>query len=384
MRITYKILIYSLFMLLMADCVQPYEPEIDKYENALVVDGIFSNLPGPYEVSLSRTFPYDADTCERVTGASVRIIDDLGNEIPLTEVSRGIYRSDSSGPNGQIGRSYKLSILTSDGNQYESDFQLLKSPIPIDSLYYKYEPISKSDVKGVQVYLDTHDPENNTHYYGWEFEETWEFHVPFITSAYPNSQICYRSFNPKRILVGSSIDNNSDEILQHPLFYIDDQSNRLKYKYTAMVRQYTLSETVYHYYKNLAGMNESTGSLFDPAPYTLSGNVKNINNEDEPVLGIFQVSAISSKRIFIKKSELPNEVFPPSGYEYCEMVRLYVQDSINSPIVEYQVDSIIDFVGMVVMDTTMEGPYLVIRFASSKACFDCTLSGSNEPPDFWE
>jgi hypothetical protein len=384
MRVLNKLLVFCIFILLVADCTQPFTPEISKYNNVLVIDGLVTNMPGPYEVRLSRSFPYDADTSEKVTRATVRVVDDLGNEYLFTEVERGVYRSDSSEFTGQIGRSYKLIISTSDGKQYESSQEYLKRPIEIDSVYYYYEPIAESDTKGVQIYLDTHDPENNTHYYGWVLEETWKIRVPFTPNGLHDKQTCYQSNVPKNIIIGSSIDNIQDEMLRFPVHYVSNHTNRLWLKYSLLVNQYTLTEVVYDYYKNLEKMNETSGSLFDPAPFSVTGNVKSVHNEEEPVLGIFQVSAVSSKRIFIVKSEFPPDFLPPTEYEYCQLRGVEVTDSLDDPYLQFRVDSIIWADGMVIMDTAMEGNTLYIRLASNRSCFDCTTAGTNIEPDFWE
>ncbi len=383
MKILYKLIILFIFMLFISDCIQPYEPEIGKYENVLVVDGLVSNLPGPYEVKLSRSYPYNADTSERVSGATVRVIDDSGNEYLFTESSRGVYKSDSAGFQGQVGKAYKLVITTSDGTEYESDYEPLNKTIDIDSVYYKYEPKAQTDVQGIQIYLDTHDPENSTHYYGWTLDETWEIRVPYYTARVPDVTRCYPNHIPKQIFVGSTIDNIRDELQQYPLFYVSNQTNRLRYKYSLMVKQYTLSEMAYLYYKNLAGMNETSGTLFDAAPYSLTGNIKNIHNDEEPVLGIFQVSSVSSKRIIIEKGELPPEFFAPSGYEYCEMLSVEVTDSIDDPYLQFRVDSVINYENVVIMDTAFIGVSFQIRLVSSESCFDCTTAGTNIQPDYW-
>ncbi|MBK5261074.1 MAG: DUF4249 family protein [Peptostreptococcaceae bacterium] len=54
-----NIYILILSQIFMVACVTPYYPNITKYENLFVVDGQLTNLKGPYEVKLSRTFKYD-------------------------------------------------------------------------------------------------------------------------------------------------------------------------------------------------------------------------------------------------------------------------------------------------------------------------------------
>ena len=163
----------------MAACVSPYYPNITKYENLFVVDGQLTNLTGPYKVKLSRTFKYDGSigskvTGEPVTGALVKIIDNSGIEIQLKEISSGDYSTVDTIFRGVPGKSYKLQIKTSN-EVFESDYETLKAPTPIDKLYWDYKPQDNDGPKRVQLLIDTHDPTNNTRYYAWDFDETWKF-----------------------------------------------------------------------------------------------------------------------------------------------------------------------------------------------------------------
>ena len=66
-------------------CIDEYWPELDKYENLLVVDGYISNEPGPYEVKLSLSSKVDQLTTNPVPNATVIIMDDQGVSEVLTE-----------------------------------------------------------------------------------------------------------------------------------------------------------------------------------------------------------------------------------------------------------------------------------------------------------
>ena len=52
--------IYTLFLWLSLtpSCVEPFYPEIEAYENILVVDGSITDENRPYLVKLSRSFSY--------------------------------------------------------------------------------------------------------------------------------------------------------------------------------------------------------------------------------------------------------------------------------------------------------------------------------------
>ena len=170
----------------MDSCIDPYNPNVSKYENLFVVDGEINNLPGPYKVKLSRTFKYQDKVGVAVTGAKVKIIDNTGAEVELKETSDGLYMTDSIF-RGVPGNSYEVQIMANN-ETYESEFETLKKPIPINRFYWKYD----SDVKGVQLLLDSQDSTNSSHFYIWTYDETWKFRVPIDKVDKPEWKTCYR------------------------------------------------------------------------------------------------------------------------------------------------------------------------------------------------
>jgi len=162
-----------------------------------------------------------------------------------------------------------------------------------------------------------HDPASNTHYYAWEYVETWKFVVPIEPIGKPEWKECFMYSDNCEFKMGTSINLTGDKIERYPLLLIGEQTNRLRWRYSIIVKQYTLSEQAYRFYSNLIELNESQGTLFDPVPYSLTGNVKCMTNEEKPVLGYFLVSGISGKRIFIDNDDLPHQYQPITGFELC-------------------------------------------------------------------
>jgi hypothetical protein len=54
-----------------------------------------------------------------------------------------------------------------------SEFAEVRITPQLDSVSWKQEN------NGVRIYASTHDPNNNTRYYKWDYEETWEIHPLF-------------------------------------------------------------------------------------------------------------------------------------------------------------------------------------------------------------
>ena len=374
-----KPLLYIVFIFTLYACIEPYEPDIEGYENLLVVDGLITNQAGPYQIRLTRSFPYKGGTEKLETEATVKVKDINNKEYIFEEITGGTYQNIDESFIGEIGNSYKLSIVTVEGNIYESDYEDLKKPIPIDTIYYQFKSNEYNDITGLQIFIDTHDDENKTWYYGWTYSETWEIRTPYIlyytaAASRPRRQVCYSNAVSNELLIGSSSNNTKDILKMQPVYFINYDNNRLRYTYSGLIKQYTLNEKSYTYLKELKKINEEGGTLYDASPASLNGNIHNITHSEEPVLGIFQVSGITEKRIFIKNEEVPLNGIIPTGFEDCENVLVPIGDTIT-------IDSLLNKEFMVIMDTLSEPTRL--EFASSIVCFDCIYSGSFIKPYFW-
>ncbi len=127
--------IYIYFLL--SACVTPFDVSTS-YQPAIVVQGMITDQPGPYVVTISTTLPINdqLDEPPMVTGATVVINDDQGNTETLKEKSPGNYYTSVS--QGVVGRSYSLSITTSEGNSYQSALEELLPVGDFSNLTYKF------------------------------------------------------------------------------------------------------------------------------------------------------------------------------------------------------------------------------------------------------
>src|SRR5579872_154132 len=128
--------IIYVFLFLIA-CVTPYEINTI-FQAQLVVEGLITDQPGPYQVKLSRTVPIQDQTLatDWVVGASVIVEDDQGNSETLVEMSPGNYYTNSF--QGVVGRSYHINIATNDGNVYQSSTEKLLPVGDFSNLRYEF------------------------------------------------------------------------------------------------------------------------------------------------------------------------------------------------------------------------------------------------------
>jgi len=376
--------ITSLFYLILifTNCIEEFNPTAQEYENLLVVEAFLSNNDEPFEVRLSRSVPIDTSVLIPESGATIRLIEEFGETYNLVEVGyNGIYVYPGN-INVEIGKSYQIHLFTQDGKQYESSPVTMRATPEIDSVSFVYEEKPSADLKGVQIYLNTHDDENNTWYYRWEWDETWEFYTPYRSDhVFENGQIfiredninrCWKSSNSTSIEISTSKKLSQDIISEFPLLYVSTESDRLGDKYSLNVKQYALSEESYNYWIELQKITESLGSLFDPQPSIVYGNIHNVNDDTEVVLGYFDASSVTEKRIFIRRSDLP-PIRIPDYYQHCE----------DSIVTRNMVQPMIDFGWMLAYESQDEfGGFIYIM--SSPVCIDCTFAGTNIKPEFWK
>lgn len=381
-------------LLLFTTCVEPFDPDIGSYENALAVTG--SVLEGRHisRIQLGRTFSFDESEPELVAGAKVFFKDDEGNDYQLkeSEETPGIYESDTTAFQGVAGRSYQLRIETPNGNIYESEWQLMKKSAQLEDVYFEYEEdvIGFDTLDGIQIYIDASDPENSSRFYRWEFEETWHIQVPMPARAswdlqtntfelYENEEIphiCYQTNKVNDIILRTTQGLSEDRIERMPLHYVSGQTNRLVRRYTILVKQYALTEKSYNFWSTARDLNQDVGTLFDPIPNQLIGNIQNINDPDDPVLGYFSADGYDERRIFIDRLDLPPDFKTVTEYEFCEESFFFTADALSLFIATQGggLSGIVtDFFG------NIQG------FTGAKvACTDCRTKGVLEKPDFWK
>ena len=375
-------LLTAAIIFLMAGCKEKYlSPVVNTATGYLVVEGVINNGGDETKIKLSRTtYLSGGNAIHPEKAAIVKLESNTNISFDLAESSEGTYTIN----NLQLDTSlqYRLNIKTNKGEEYLSDYARVRNNPPIDSISWARES------KGVQLYVNTHDPQNNTRYYQWEYHETWEFHSFFSASlkyAEPQSPFtgviprdindpeiytCWQYYSSSSILLGSSA-KLSQDIIHLPLLFIENGSLKLSVLYSVLLTQYSWSKEGYGFLERMKKNTESLGSVFDAQPSELNGNIHCVSNPGQPVIGFFNICTIQQSRIFIYKAQVPNWGFHESCYQI---------------IVENNPDSIAAKAGglLPVSAAQYAGPSTILTFyAAPENCVDCTLRGSNIKPIYW-
>lgn len=371
---------YSSFLIaatLVASCVEPYEaPYSDTEINFLVIDGFLDSGAKTARVKLSVAVPLDTSTTTNpVQNATVWVERDNGSTISLTETAPGLYTANSSLI--ETGNTYRLRVINKSKEYISDDVELKASPV-LDSVTWR------ADDRGITIYVDSHDVEGSTRYYQWIYNETWEYSASnFSTFKFiketgevvvrrPEEMvyICYSTQSSTKVLVSTTTSNTLDVVNDFPLHFIPVGSPKISRLFSIEVEQRALDEQAYTYWLNLQRTTENLGSLFDPLPSEVTGNIHNVGDLSERVLGYFTGGEIQKKRLFISRDELPTHLL--FGITPCETVAIPVQ-------------KLKDYIGSELFLTESVGqPTPTAYLSAPPGCIDCRLQGGVlQPPPFW-
>ncbi|MCX6254875.1 MAG: DUF4249 domain-containing protein [Bacteroidia bacterium] len=336
---------------LVTSCYKVYDPDIDSNKKVLMVNGMITNKTDAYHVVLTYAKPFNSsEKSSPVNAANVYITDDQSNSYQFNEMDKGDYVSDSLQFTGIPGRTYRLHIVTPDGEEYESDLQRLFSEVSPDSVYAEFDSKEilerttglKVNKHGANILTDIRNQSDSLpryrfasnlvmqYFYTIGYWLSWDY---FLTFEY----YCWQTVNanPDINLTGAEYSSNSAPIRKHPVCFLEESFNvyaphyGLKfnledttgsasesYSYRnhdihhriLYLNQYTLNNETYIYYKSLNEQMQSEGKLFDPVAVQLNGNIKCITDPEKIAIGFFEASSVSYSAYIVDFRNLINSL----------------------------------------------------------------------------
>jgi hypothetical protein len=375
-------------MMWFCSCKQVYDPHIEaKTTGLLVVEGFLNSGQGPTTVQLSRSSSLEDTTLKPEFGAAVNVEGDDGSSVLLFSNGNGEYTAAQLTFNN--GVKYRLHIRTGDGKEYVSDYTPVKYTPAIDSITWQREN------GGLRLYANARDPQNDTKYYQWKYEETWEIHSAYYTSIkYIRDTIrtnavtglawrlpdhnadttlykCWSTLNSSTITLGST-EKLASDLVYLPVQYIEPHSEKLSILYSINLRQYAISHDNYLFLQKMKKNTEQLGTIFDPQPSEISGNMHCLTDSNEIVIGFIEVTQEQVKRIFIYNSQVPDWGYDP------DCVQVIIDNNLDS-IAKHGSDL------YPTLPQGLDGFGGIVKFYATpnKNCMDCTFRGVHQKPPFW-
>lgn len=261
--------------LLAISCIDQINLDLKAGETNVVVFGWITNKPEAYEISITRSNGYSDQTgYPAVSGAEVYVTDHQNNRYDFVEVDNtGKYLSDPSAFIGVPGATYRLTIITE-----ESTYTSTAEAMPL--LTNIEDPFINFIADPAEFEIDPTD-EN--------------FFISAFVDDDPNVENYYRW----KVFVNGQLRNQPEDLV----LFDDRFTNGNKFRYdagnvvftardTPFFEHMSLTEGAYDFYLNLR--DQTSNSTLSPSiqPGIIEGNISNINDPDELVLGYFGASEV--------------------------------------------------------------------------------------------
>ncbi len=314
-------------------CIEPYDPALNLTADVLVVDATLSDQLETQTVRIGRSRVYSGRTSATspVQGVRVEVVENGGPVVTFRETQPGSYQAPE-GFRGRAGSRYQLRFTTAEGKKYESTVESLATVPPMTKVYDQF------DAKGIVnaektrytpanlIYIDTQDPAAERNFYRWSWT-LWEQQTYcaycqqgkfFTTNSTTGDGACQRDrtlpaenwydytciascwdiFQSYDLNLFADVYSNGRPItarLAAKIPYYQAQSALVE------IRQYGLSVGAYQYFRLFESQTQSTGGLADTPPAPIIGNIRNLADDKEPVVGYFAASGVSSVRYWLNR-----------------------------------------------------------------------------------
>lgn len=345
---------------LLLSCVDPEDLNLPGKVDIIVVDGTVTNLAEPQTIRLNRS---KADPLTGrfgtlpLTKATVEIVVDSTQVIFAHETMDGVYQLPSDF-RGTVGHSYQLRFYLLDGPEYRSSLQTMQAVPQLTRVYARFnanslasKPLGGYFTAGHDMYIDTQDPADQHNYYRWDWtlyerqyycrscaqgvyavnsiiphkykDETYyvsgtdlyedcftpvnygdygqpSIHKEFWQYDYLCRTQCWEIIHNYTLNLFNDVYSNGGSLTARAVGHIP------LYQRSAClvdIRQSSLTQDAYRYYALFQQQTQNTGGLADTPPSALAGNVHNVANQKETVVGYFTASAISLGHYWLDRKD---------------------------------------------------------------------------------
>lgn len=309
-------------LLMVLGCIREISfeaPEADS--DALVVSGSFTNLSGPHVLRLLHPGDFETREFSAVVGAQVHLVDETeGRSYPFAERFVPAHRYQLDSVSGIPGHIYHLEIRLNTGQAYRSSSDRMPEPIPADSLLFDDRWVQLPNAEGRLVQT----PEAFLRIYShlpaqipadvclrWDSDLTFLFQElqlpgPFAPAARQcfinstnSSQQLLEILDPGDYQGGAAISAEIGRVRINHIF-----ESRVAF----VGRQRVISREAYEYWTKVKSVVEPQGTIFDPPPARIAGNVWQTQNPGQRALGLFEIAAVDTLIRFANKGSLSLDI----------------------------------------------------------------------------
>lgn len=371
---------FSAILWLCSACISPIDIETELKDDLLVVEGFITDDFGPHEIEVTRVAKFaggiDGGTIFPVDDIEAYIIDNNGVRTELVQtdtIQKEILKAVFAIPpfpqrtvfrpvktryrtpfdfKGVRGNTYTLHFTLFNGRTYVSTPQTIPDGPQLDSVILQYKMVPSSDPvvfdSGVDVLAKWLDSGEQDNFYSWRVNGIYLIETPLTEFVKASSCLydlddggcCNKCWINESNIIGNVLAysdvNTNGQLTTLKVGFIKD--NGLRFANTAIdgdrqyyveLEQLSINKEAFQFNELIQSQIAIDGDIFDPPPAVVKGNISNVNNPDEVIIGFFGAHSISKKGKFIKRTILENIQRWPFA---CGDCRVRTGSSLETPL----------------------------------------------------
>lgn len=301
-------------------CAEVIDLGTESGESLVVIYGRFTSGDEGNILEIARTSGSGAAPSP-VSGATVMVMAASGDEGSYQEMEPGRYVL-ARNTIYQYQSEFTLHVDLPNGSRYQSQPQTMPQRVGEDQLTFEANTIQapvgnnvEVSRNVVQLYMSSEifRPEE-AHFIRWNILETYLFPEKPHTVNSPDAppQWCYITND----LEGQEVFLYDGTRLKTPRIASRLMTNRrvdhaFVSAYYFQVVQSSLSSDAFRFWNEINQVSNAQGSIFDKPLGPVTGNIFNVDDPDEEVLGYFEVSRVDTTRLFLRREDIPFAVNAP-------------------------------------------------------------------------
>lgn len=317
-----KFLLIILSQVLLYACIERFEVQIKRQTNIVVVEGQITSLPEFQTITIRMHAPKES-VFEEVYGADVTMESEHGVVYEFFESGLGKYQ-----PYDQLhlvgGDKYRLRVAIGDTIQIISSWQ--EVPVAVE-IYEAYaEAVIKDDVtedgfiapeNGFNYFVTTEPSPVKNLYLRYNYQTAYIMESPFRSTLCPDCNNCFIVGETQNILRTTAVQNGLGKYVSE--FYVVFVPASVEYAIRKTLRlfQFSITEEAYQYYAAIDRQRNINGTIFDPPPAVIEGNLEDINDPARPVYGFFEISIATETSVVVRKTDA--DFFIPDFTRHCTL-----------------------------------------------------------------
>jgi len=341
------ILFFICSLLGMSSCIDEINLALEESNQAIVIDAWVGSVPGDTYVKVYRTSSYTSGVLNpsyaEVPLKSVILEQEDGEDIKFRKSDLTSYRQ-SLGFVPEPGKAYRLVLETEEGEIFQSDWETMPPRVEIEDIkahaFQRQVMITsaQSIFSQIRTFADVQaqitDPGVGEIGYLMETSGITELY----TSANVDNCACICYEDEPNIFAGMNVVSNSSfqgknfglSLGEIPLSYIG--------RYLVSTRLRVITKSNVDYLNQVDQQQRNSGSIFDPAPFRIKGNIKKLGAENSMVLGnFFLYQEVSFEKVLFRtqirsESLTLNHVLEPIPFVNGSCLEYYTNASTFVPL----------------------------------------------------